>query len=554
MSSLQQQPICYNYGRFSNPGQAVGDSERRQDDGAAAWCKRNGVRLDATLDLWDRGTSAFRGAHRKDPERHALAAFLQMVQAGKIPPGSYLLVEAIDRLTRENPVDALSFLLDLIRSGIRIVALKPSEMVYDRESGAMKLIMASIEVERGHNESAVKSDRVAESWVARREAARDQGEILTRRLPLWVREQRGRLLEVPERADVIRLIFKLAIEGRGAGLIVQELKARNVPLFGKAGCWDKAYVGKLLIDRRVLGEFQPRFADGRSAGEPIEGYYPQVITPQTWDRARAAVAVRRAKRGRVGPHVNLFAGLIRHARDGSPYCSIQRNDEGRRHRVLGAGRGDTHPVGLFPYEVFEEHLLDRLIEIRPAEVLAEEVVPDEMTRLLTRKTDLVDQLAEVARLLEEHPSRTLARRAEKLEAEEAELNRQLAEARQKAASPAGEAWADARPLLALLQKHGNDQASRLHARALLRRMIQDIYLLVVGRGVSRLAVAQLWFKDGVRSRTYLILHHPPRANGRGWSRPGRSWCESYPGPGEIDLRKPEDVALAEAFLLALDLK
>src|SRR5262249_44738840 len=159
-------------------------------------------------------------------------------------------------------------------------------------------------------------------------------------------------------------------------------------------------------------------------------------------------------------------------------------------------------------EVFEEHILGKLIEIRPAEVLAEEVVPDEMTRLLSRKTDLVDQLAEVARLLEEHPSRTLARRAEKLEGEEAELNRQLAEARQKAASPAGEAWADARPLLALLQKHGNDQASRLHARALLRRMIQDIYLLVVGRGVSRLAAAQLWFKDGVRSRTYLILHHP----------------------------------------------
>src|SRR5688500_15449393 len=93
---------AFSYIRFSHPSQIKGDSLRRQTEAAAAWCKRNGVQLDASVTLHDLGKSAYTGTHRKNPDRHALASFLRMVEQGRIPRGSHLIIEALDRLSREH--------------------------------------------------------------------------------------------------------------------------------------------------------------------------------------------------------------------------------------------------------------------------------------------------------------------------------------------------------------------------------------------------------------------------------------------------------------------
>src|SRR5262245_4840427 len=95
-------PICYSYIRWSTPQQASGDSLRRQTKAAADWAARNGFHLDTSLTLHELGKSAFTGEHRKNPDRNALAAFLRLVEQGKIPRDSYLVVEALDRITREH--------------------------------------------------------------------------------------------------------------------------------------------------------------------------------------------------------------------------------------------------------------------------------------------------------------------------------------------------------------------------------------------------------------------------------------------------------------------
>jgi DNA invertase Pin-like site-specific DNA recombinase len=73
--------------------------------------------------------SAFSGAHRSNFDRHALAAFLELVKAGRVPRGSYLIVESLDRLTREHIRPALTLLLNLIEAGVRVVQLLPVEQV-----------------------------------------------------------------------------------------------------------------------------------------------------------------------------------------------------------------------------------------------------------------------------------------------------------------------------------------------------------------------------------------------------------------------------------------
>src|SRR5215472_16992939 len=96
-----EESVAYSYIRFSHPDQANGDSLRRQTEAALEWCKRNKAHLDTSITLHDRGKSAYTGQHRKNPDRHALAAFLRLVEQGKIPRGAYLIVESLDRLTRE---------------------------------------------------------------------------------------------------------------------------------------------------------------------------------------------------------------------------------------------------------------------------------------------------------------------------------------------------------------------------------------------------------------------------------------------------------------------
>ena len=54
---------------------------------------------DESTTLHDLGKSAYLGGHRKNPDRHSLAAFLKLVEVGKIPRGSYLIIENLDRLS-----------------------------------------------------------------------------------------------------------------------------------------------------------------------------------------------------------------------------------------------------------------------------------------------------------------------------------------------------------------------------------------------------------------------------------------------------------------------
>jgi DNA invertase Pin-like site-specific DNA recombinase len=178
-----------------------------------------------------------------------------MVEQGKIPRGSYLFIENLDRLTREHIRPALTLLLNLIEHGIRVVQLKPVEQVFTEDVEMFRLMLAIMELSRGNNESRIKSERMAEVWGARRRALRDSCMIMTRMTPAWVEERDGKLVLIPERARVVRRIFALAIGGYGLGLIVRELTRDGVPTWGEGSKgWTKSYVHKILAGRTVLGE------------------------------------------------------------------------------------------------------------------------------------------------------------------------------------------------------------------------------------------------------------------------------------------------------------
>jgi len=133
--------------------------------GASEWCHRNNIDLDTSLTFRDEGVSVYRGKHRENPDTNALAAFVQAVRLGRVEAGSYLIVESLDQLSREKIRPALTLLLNLIEQGIKVVQLLPMETVYDEDVEPMQLMMAVMELNRGHSESRMKSERLGSVWA-----------------------------------------------------------------------------------------------------------------------------------------------------------------------------------------------------------------------------------------------------------------------------------------------------------------------------------------------------------------------------------------------------
>src|SRR5262249_8853600 len=113
---------AYSYLRFSDRKQAKGDSQRRQVEWSEQVAAREGWMLDIELTLRDLGVSAFRG---KNAAGGALGQFLRAVEEERVPPGSVLLVESLDRLTRQQAQRACSLFLDILNAGIEIRTREP---------------------------------------------------------------------------------------------------------------------------------------------------------------------------------------------------------------------------------------------------------------------------------------------------------------------------------------------------------------------------------------------------------------------------------------------
>jgi DNA invertase Pin-like site-specific DNA recombinase len=106
-----RRPKAFSYIRMSTDAQLKGDSHRRQLETSDKYIADNGLELIERLS--DLGVSAFRGAN---VEYGALGRFLQAVREGKVEAGSYLIVEALDRISRQPTRIALQLFLELMNN------------------------------------------------------------------------------------------------------------------------------------------------------------------------------------------------------------------------------------------------------------------------------------------------------------------------------------------------------------------------------------------------------------------------------------------------------
>lgn len=373
---------AYSYVRMSTTKQLRGDSLRRQLEHSRSFADEHSLLLDDSLR--DLGVSAWKG---KNFKTGSLGKFLAMVESGEIPKGSYLLIESLDRLSREAVPDALMLFMAIINAGITIATLGEDRQIYSRDSlkgDWTKLIIGLAVMSRGHEESQTKSERVSAANRRKRERAREGKGQITGITPAWIDATRtgphSYVFALNHHAETVRSIYEMAARGLGATAIAKTLNVANVPAFKSKDGWYQSIIKSLLRRQDVIGSFQPhRMENGKRVpdGDPIEGYFPAAIDNDLFLRVQA-LRNNPGRPGRKGKtFANLFTGLCHCAHCGGPMTMklsrVKGNEQGRYLVCSNYVRGHKCSEGVrhFRYEPLEDAILDNVQELNLADCLAD---------------------------------------------------------------------------------------------------------------------------------------------------------------------------------------
>ena len=309
----------YSYIRFSSKRQEQGDSVRRQLTMGEAWMKRHPEHtLNTTIRLRDLGVSAFKGKNL-DKTTGDLGKFIALAQQenSPIPHGSILMLENLDRFSRQPARKAYRAFCELVEAGVAVQTLDPEQFIDESNiDGIESVLTVILKMQLSFEESRKKSQRLSAAWKNKRQQAQEKGTPLTRLCPSWLGwDERAEKFVVKSGAEkTLCRIFNLSCDGIGQRSIAAELNGGKVKPFTGTK-WNGSFVQHVLQDRAVLGEFQPHKFDLKGEripdGSPLVGYFPQVVSDDLFYRAASARTNRRAAKGRHAEFVNLLVGLVK---------------------------------------------------------------------------------------------------------------------------------------------------------------------------------------------------------------------------------------------------
>ena len=288
---------AFIYIRFSTPKQERGDSERRQLEDCEAFCRRMGWPVVEVIR--DLGRSAWTGAHLSAGN---LGRFAERVRAGEIPPGSVLVVEKLDRLSRQELRTTHRWMEDLCAQGLSIATADGGKVYNDDNlrNDLPSVFEILIRAKLANDESQQKSERVLARIGANMKLAKTTGRVMTAKGPGWLvmRPDRSGFDVIEDRARLVRHVYEMAAEGKGARWIAKTLNEEGRPAWGKwrkAGStptWEIGSIKFMLANPAVEGDYQPGFSNTgpkrTKFTEKIEDYYPRIVPADLVARARGS--------------------------------------------------------------------------------------------------------------------------------------------------------------------------------------------------------------------------------------------------------------------------
>ncbi len=240
----------------------------------------------------DEGISATNTKHRE--------GFKEMVADALDGKIDLIVTKSVSRFAR-NTVDSLVTIRKLKESGVECYFEKESIYTFDGKGELLLTIMSSLAQE----ESRSISENV--TWGQRKRFADGKVHMPYKRFLGYEKGDDGRPAVVEEEAAVVRLIYRLFLDGKTAEGICRYLEDLGIPSPSGKATWSKSTVTSILTNEKFKGDarLQKKFTVDflekkmkRNEGEVpqyyVEGSHDHIIEPDEWDHVQAEFARRKA--------------------------------------------------------------------------------------------------------------------------------------------------------------------------------------------------------------------------------------------------------------------
>lgn len=240
----------------------------------------------------DEGISGTNTKHREGFNEMVLDAL-----SGKI---DLIVTKSVSRFAR-NTVDSLTTVRKLKDAGVEVFFEKENIYTFDSKGELLITIMSSLAQE----ESRSISENVI--WGHRKRFA-DGKLMLPYKHFLGYRKGADDLPEiVPEEAEIVRMIYRLFMEGKTPGGIARHLTKLGIPTPGGKEKWqtstiesiltNEKYKGSALLQKQYTVNFltkEKRINTGEVPQYYVEFSHPAIIPPEDWQLVQSEIERRKA--------------------------------------------------------------------------------------------------------------------------------------------------------------------------------------------------------------------------------------------------------------------
>jgi DNA invertase Pin-like site-specific DNA recombinase len=486
---------AYSLIRFSTDRQEWGDSLRRQISRCQDECRRRGWKFDQKLCITDLGVSAF-GGNNFD-RRYALGKFIEASKKGLLLPNPVLLIENLDRFSRDTLDNADTEFWGLIKRGVDVLVLSMGGEPLTRgdENKVEKRAIVMFEFDRAHRESERKSDLIT-SVMAQKIADASNGlhVAIGNWAPKWVsfKGSKGQPGEyVPNKKwATVEWIVNSYLDGMSTNAIAKELKRRGEPLMAKHGKkWTQGNVRHILGSEALIGQVTIK-------GQTFKNYFPAVLRPERWSRLEAKLKQNKIRRGGISEGesiANLFRNRCKCVKCGGTITALTMATGRRYYKCKEARMGGECVKRMLPVHRIEEDFFGLYLMEHPAGVVSkhdtkhEEKVAQIQKRIRERDAE-IKKVAAAVRQTNNLPE--VVAELNRLQAERQKEKETLDAENQKmmVASTAPVAFANIRKLVHGTDDHALDDAFRSVIEALKDNEVRKKLLLLIPSLIQGLVI------------------------------------------------------------------
>jgi len=273
------------------------------------------------------------------------AGFNKMVEDALAGSIDLIVTKSVSRFAR-NTVDSLSTIRKLKEVGTEVFFEKESIWTFDSKGELLITIMSSLAQE----ESRSISENV--TWGHRKRMQDGKVSVAYSRFLGYDKGENGTLVINESEAEIIRLIYKMFMEGNTPHGIAKYLSAQGIPSPGGKATWSPTSIRSILSNEKYKGDAllqksytvnfltkQKKKNDGEVPQYYVEKSHPAIIKPAVFDLVQHEVQKRNAGKNRHSG-VGIFASRIKCADCGSWYGSKVWHSNSKYRRTIYQCNGE----------------------------------------------------------------------------------------------------------------------------------------------------------------------------------------------------------------------